>query len=719
MVFLRNQGDAIDAYAGPYERWVFADELGRPFSFPLIARDQSYLYTALMDGGDVPPSSAAMEVRTPPLWQPSEGARQVTPFVFRTVQRTRSRVSQDIDLARGLGGISEASRRLPIDNVQPDPPPLPVDLRPRFRVNFPVVPESWVRVYHTDAAPPDWAPPADVPKAIIAVIDDGLPFAHRAYLNTAGTKTRISYCWLQAAAAADDAHVPFGREFTNAEIDALRATYGPNEMALYRAAGAIGPRQSELGNTLKRHATHGAHVMGLAAGNDAMFTGPRLGDDIETIAVQLPNTIAWDTSGFGKEMYMLSAIHYVFERARQIADAYGVPELPLVLNFSYGWSAGRHDGQSEMEDAIQGLLSQRQALQAATDLQTGGSQHVKTALVMPTGNNFTSRMHARLDEARLAEGPVTLEWHVQPDDRTSSYFELWFPTGFDPTGYDVRIEPPHGVVLDDPGQLPVSADPALGREGDPRRYLELEWGGKIIGQMSADQNRGNRWRALIALIPTAYTRGEDRRAPSGAWRVTLSRSAAAGALDPGDDVLIWLQRDDDPSDLKSFGRQSYLVDPTAPKLGHPSGDLGAITGFGALNGVASSPATTRIGGRVAATGSPAPYSGAGGLGIGAGGGLEPRGAQTDAAAPSDQSPIQPGIQSLGVITGTRARLVGTSAAAPTVARQMVLNLAADRPAFAGFDDRADDLLGQADPETAQRRRARLGRRKGRSATRTA
>ena len=42
-------------------------------------------------------------------------------------------------------------------------------------------------------------------------------------------------------------------------------------------------------------------------------------EEIRIIAVQLPNTIALDTSGFGKDMYMLSAFHYIFHRADIIA----------------------------------------------------------------------------------------------------------------------------------------------------------------------------------------------------------------------------------------------------------------------------------------------------------------------------------------------------------------------------------------------------------------
>ena len=378
--------------------------------------------------------------------------------------------------------------------------------------------------------------------------------------------------------------------------------------------------------------------------------------------MQLPNTIAWDTSGFGKEAYMLSAIHYVFDRASHIAQAYDLDELPLVLNFSYGWSAGRHDGGSEMEIAIEDLLQARRAVQS------------KTALVMPTGNNFASEMHARLDERDFDNATAKIGWHLPPDDRTSSFFELWFPKGFDPDGYQLSLSLPHGATLDQDIQFDVGADHF--RTGDPRRFAELELDGQNIGQISADLHFGNRWRVMIALIPTSYTRRQSRKAPAGLWTISLHRSTSAIRLSDEQGLAIWLQRDDDPSDLKSYGRQSYLVNLS---------ERDTVSGFGALNAVASSPSTTRVAGYNAATGKASDFSGANGVAETPSGAVITYGGQTDVAAVADQGQIQLGVPSIGVLSGSRSRLMGTSGAAPMVARHMVLNVASDRELFAGFD----------------------------------
>ncbi|MCK0149317.1 hypothetical protein MWU54_04730 [Marivita sp. S6314] len=690
----------IDRYAGPYERWVFTKELGRPYAFPLIARGPSKRYTALMEGGAVSALNGVVNVRVPPLWEPDKTTRHITPFVFEDdAPQNDTDAHEDTSLARCLGSL-----RTCMAASQDAASTLPA----RFRVNFPVVDETWVQNYDPDGTNTSWSKPLTQPKAIIAVIDDGLPFAHRAFLDSHG-HSRMSYCWLQSGIAADTANVPFGREYTNAEIDQLRRTYGRDETALYRAAAAIDSGVSELGDHLRRSATHGSHILGLAAGNDSLFLDHILGDDIQIIAVQLPNTIAWDTSGFGKEMYMLSAMHYVFERASRIACAFGIGELPLILNFSYGWSAGRHDGASEMEIAVRDLLDARQAIQPVTEI------------VMPTGNNFASDMHARMDETSFHDHSARIHWQIQPDDQTSSYLELWFPAGFDPSDYHLSLTPPAGTSLDQPVDIAFVADPALDDDGDPRRFVEVISGGKIIGQMSVDKHRRDRWRGMIAVIPTVYTRHQDRRLASGAWTVTLSRSENAMPLSDDQDILIWVQRDDDPSDLKSNGRQSYLVEiqdaavllpkpPQSPVQDIPE-NIAQVAGYGALNAVASTPSTTRVAGYTAQTGRISPYSGAGGLRTRVDGTVEVWGAQADLTAVSDHSPTLPGISSIGVLSGARARLVGTSCAAPSAARIMVCNAAAGRDVFDGFGDPLDLYRTESSsPSVESQHKARVGHR---------
>ncbi|RLJ59515.1 hypothetical protein BCF46_1665 [Litoreibacter meonggei] len=665
----------VRQYTGPYERWVFGKNLGRPFSFPAIRNWSSRYFAALMDSPVALPDVSKVKfraepgaevervnVRYPPLWNNGQGL-SVRPFCFydpiAEEEPASTSIEDWIDMLLELfdqytNGLDESTGK---------------PRRARYRVNFPINPLSWTQDYDPTRSVDEFVPQAAAPKAIVAVIDDGIPFANRTYLNDAG-KTRISHCWLQAARSTGPGAVPFGRELSNGQIDALRAEHGRDEKAIYYAAGAIDADLPEMGNYLLRETTHGAHIMSTAAGKILGKAQEPSQDDIEIIAVQLPNTIAWDTSGFGKEMYMLSALHYVFERAKRIAEEHGVDELPLVVNFSYGWSAGRHDGQSEMDTAIQELLESRRAL-------------APTYLVMPSGNTYLDKMHANFQESKFVDDEISIGWQVQPDDRTSSYVEMWLPEDLDPEGYTFEVTPPRGVVFDAAPSLALRGAPRFPR-GDPRNFVNLRVGGAVVGQMSVDKNRGTRWRAMVALAPSMPLKMPDddpaRWAPSGRWTLTLKRKPTSPCLPEGGYVNIWAQRDDDPSELRTGGRQSYLVEldkaptqkPALPEYKQP---LSLVRGFGSMNGVANAAWVTRVGGYVQSTDHPASYSSAGGLLNTDGAVPTTWGQHVDMCAVADRSPVLPGTVAQGVYSGARSILIGTSGAAPQVARSIVRALA--------------------------------------------
>jgi hypothetical protein len=669
----REPTERIDSYTGPYERWIYAPELGFPFAFPAIKDGARSHFSALMEGHGMLQETPGIEIRVPPMWSDDP---EITPFAIFDrggVPGITDNDTEDTKLSKILRELSG----------------------PRFRLNMPINPATWPTNYNKEDVLAGWTPPPTPPKAIIGVIDDGIPFVHRAFLDQHGN-SRINLCWLQAARAEDTAAVPFGREVANTEINALRAAHGNNEMAMYRASGAIDRELTELGSVLTHHATHGGHIAGIAAGTDCQVGADTLPDDVQILAVQLPNTIAWDTSGIGKEMMMLSAIEYIFHRARAIAEHYGETELPVILNFSYGWSANRHDGKSSFEIAVQDLLEKRE------------DSGFLTKLVMPTGNNFANDMHARFMEPDMADGQIGFRWHVLPDDRTSSYLEMWLSTSIDPSSWKVTVTPPDGTTLVAPATIDVTADLTL-EGGDPRRFVELEMGGENIGQLSVDKHRNDRWRIMIALVPTVPTPEHSRRTPVGLWTISVDTGDApltgAQALD------VWVQRDDDPTQLGTGGQQSHLVlldghrVPPRP-FEDPSAPLTPIRGFGCLNGIGTSPSTTRVAGYVQSTNAPSSYSGSSALATLPGGEVILGPETPEISAVSDQGAFRPGLPSIGVLSGSGARIVGTSAAAAAASRMMVGNIAAGRDVMHGFEVLPE--VGENPTLEAAKRKARSG-----------
>ena len=144
--------------------------------------------------------------------------------------------------------------------------------------------------------------------------------------------------------------------------------------------------------------------------------------------------------------------------------------------------------------------------------------------------------------------------------------------------------------------------------------------------------------------------------------------------------------------MRMGGRQSTLEG--APNL---------VLGNGTLSAIATTPSVTRVAGFVASTRRPVPYSSAGGL-IGVAPGEREWGAQPAFAAVSDQGVMRPGLPSIGTVSGSGARLIGTSAAAALASRFMVANAAKGLKLTEGLVD----LPAPQPDESELSLRARLG-----------
>jgi hypothetical protein len=546
---------------------------------------------------------------------------------------------------------------------------------------------------------------------IMAVIDDGLPFAHRNFRDAGGLRTRVEFCWLQSAAKDDDSKtVRFGREYTRKGIEDLIAKYGDDEDTLYRQAGAmIDTEEEDFGSLIARHGTHGGHVMDIATGY-SRERGEEPPEEIRIIAVQLPNTIALDTSGFGKDMYMLAAVHYIFHRADLIAKCYGIDKARLVINFSYGFSGGRHDGGTELEAAIDEMIERRREL-------TG-----PTALVLPAGNTFLESLHGTIRETDLDGNAKEFLWRIQPNGRTPSYLELWFCQGFTPYGYTIELfDPWDQCQISFPIEVVSPSSPGP----DPGKTLSLYVNGKPVGQVSADMHRADdpndihktgRLRILVIMAPSEP---EDDSLPgiaAGAWRVVVKRDPKAAPLD--EPIQCWIQRAADPETLRSGSRQSYFSDSTDVGYNRDGSrretdtEDAFVRRFGSLNGLATGCTSLVVGGYRLGRGlgsslryaRPSSYSCAGILDYG-----WPE-AEVACSSMADRSKILPGTVAAGVRSGSLSFLQGTSTAAPFVARQLVTAFVTEKDGAverAARENYRPLLAGEYGGNEAERR-ARLG-----------
>lgn len=656
--------------SGPYEFWLFENELS-PYTggdalpdagdaLAAVAEvDPRHVLTqdgnvdVVLDGaaaGVLGPDAVAAK---PQIWRPAvtaalrTGARSLfLPLVLRSrMERDRVIAGTAIDARRStpqaehgfrlngrLAGASLDSGEIATPRITADPRIAALAQRPE----------------------------GPAPLCLLAVIDDGLAFAHPGLRDSAG-RSRMECCWLQSARHAPaGGTVLFGREHLRQDIEALTARCGGDEERLYREAGALDTTREWP--ALGGRASHGAHVLALAAGarpgvDSAAEAKAR--DRIRLIGVELPPALSMDTVGFGKDAFVLAAFHYIFDRADRIAAAYGVAKPPLAINFSFGFTGGPHDGSDRLEAAIAALIEAR------------GPEI--THLFMPAGNHFQARLHGVVTAASGdADGRFDIPWRIQPDDRTSNYLELWLDAA--------RVAAPAAPAIFAPDGARVAAvDPRVFPGVDALRLWTLEHRGRPVGQLSIDRFRGARWRVMAILAPTDAAGADWRPCPAGLWRIRIdAREAGAG------EIACRIQRDQTMRRARHIGRQSYFDHPGDRYLGADDRPLADDRGmvflrrFGTLNGLATHPHCTVVGGyrAFAAEGAalPAVYSSAGPAGAGAA-----AAGSVDMAAASDASPARPGLRVAGTRAGASGRLAGVSAAAPQATRAFTLGLVMPPP----------------------------------------
>jgi hypothetical protein len=484
--------------------------------------------------------------------------------------------------------------------------------------------------------------------AIVAVIDDGLAFAHERF-RFANGMSRFKYFWNQDDLATTNQPLGFGwgRELTQSQIDSLLASCTSSgivdEDAVYRAAGQ---------KLVARRAKHGTHVMDVACGLDpkhATAESPYL------IGVQLPKWVTEETSGGLLTPQVYAAISYILSRADLIAQQEKTAPLQVVVNLSYGTIAGPHDGTGVFEAAIDQLIAAR-----STPLR----------IVLPAGNHYLARCHAHFEiaEANTPENySKRLHWRVQPDDKASSFMEIWLPESIASNmrpKVAVRITTPNGQHSH---WIQPGGDwrwPSLNDVRFEARYYD------VIGQRP--------WIRL-AMAPTAGLSASPAMAPSGTWLIEVENEGGAVGID------AWVQRGDTPFGYPLWGRQSRFDDRKYKRFdlaGRPRQEdnhSSYIRRRRTINALATGEQSIVIGGFRRDDGAACEYSGAGPAVTRNG---------PDAVAIADDSEVLHGILAAGTRTGSVVALSGTSVAAPQITRRiaqwMIANLRSDRAAVQDF-----------------------------------
>lgn len=499
---------------------------------------------------------------------------------------------------------------------------------------------------------------------VLGLIDGGLALANAAFLDARG-RARVKHFWRQDSCYGGpwpgqnhhgDGHVPldparagptppdmgYGHALDAAAINAGMARFIPpggtlDEDALYR--------HLQLWD-LARPVNHGTHVMSLAAGSAT----PQLPHHDEAsrcdlIAVQLDWSNILDTSGGAMNVSVLDALMFILARC--------APSAEVMVNISWGTLAGPHDGSSILEAAMD------QAIELLGD---------RLQITVPAGNAYQSRTHAN---AELSPGKHRdLHWRVLPEDRTQSFLEIWLPDLAEAVAIEVT---PPGASEPLPALRLGEAGVWVGK-ADGRRAAHPVCG-LIVPQRSALGAQGT--CALLALAPTFAWQAETATAPFGVWRVRITNEG--GNTWPFD---AYIERDDVALGQHTGARQSYFEDADYDT----SGNLGsfqdvpdsptAIRRSGTFNSLSTGQRTISVGGTRRVLG-----PGLGALSRFAR--YSPQKPDPDAGRPqrpgvkkvpdtlqpSDDNAALWGVLGTGSLSGSTARLAGTSSSAPQEARE--------------------------------------------------
>jgi Subtilase family len=501
------------------------------------------------------------------------------------------------------------------------------------------------------------------PKTTIAVIDDGIAYLNARFRAGPGT-TRIQRIWLQASEIMDPADVVCGRTLSAKDIDELLAGAEP-EAEIYRAYNRTLRTDHERQST-NHMASHGTHVLDIAAGASIDCPADQHIRDMPILAVQLPPAALRDTSGRRLEGYVVQGLRWLI--AQNLRKTDGGTVAPMVVNLSLGSLAGPGNDTSFLAEWFQ-FEMQRYAR-----LASGGVLRVVAAY----GNARRARLVAR-SELR-AQRAMALDWCLLPDDHTPSFVEMRVDR-------QVALSMRTRVVPPDPRIPPL--DISWPEPGECWTY-----GDPVIAMVTGVAERGQRM-VHIAVAPTA---GIAAAAPPGRWKLILHSKDDAPAQ-----VSIKVQRDDTPAGYRTLGRQSWLDhehgwdwdvethDWTAPCTATTPTSC-PITREGtsvSYSGTSSSavllvsavrPVTGQPGDWVAAL-----YSASGVTSLSSPG--ESTGPTL--AAPGDDGVVLKGRRASGVLSGSTVRLSGTSVAAPAVSRALAIHLGQS----SGATDPASELAG--------------------------
>jgi len=542
----------------------------------------------------------------------------------------------------------------------------------RVELSLPVMPSSpTVRIKKAalvDRYDEGKDPPGSL---LIGMLDDGCPFAAAQFLkilSTGAVSTRVRGIWdqNQDKQPATINGRDFGMELTDFGYGLeYRRDFAPppppGQIGIDEWIGSHSTPQNSIDEdhcyadagftSLKYRESHGAHVMDVLAGR--IPTSSRIGpfppgdrrdppswkpgtdaaSSAEVVFVQFSEDNIRDATGVWLLAYAVQGIQYVLSFAKPYVTR------RVIINLSYGPTTGPHDGMAELETALTALVAD----------YDGTSGKPKLEIVLAAGNSYLTEGHVVFRRHHNQPDHVEWTWRLPPDNTVLCFSEVWMKT-VHAGNVTVTLTSPSGALYTT--TMPITAQSLAGVAGP------IAWG-----------SDDTMWR--LHVKPTVASAGLV--AEHGDYTISVA------GVPHHAEVYAYVARSDPNMGVRTGAKLSHFVDPEWERTRSASASCTRVNGefdkdgslisrFGTLNGIATAKdAEVHVaGGYVILDGRKSPYSSAGP----ARPGPLPHRVGPDYVLPCDESYALQGIRAGGTRSGSVFRLIGTSAAAPQLARHV-------------------------------------------------
>jgi hypothetical protein len=513
---------------------------------------------------------------------------------------------------------------------------------------------------------------------LIGMMDDGCPFA-AAQFQKISVGTRVRGIWDQNRdrQQVQVNNLSFGKElsdfgygleyFRNSTTDHI----GLNQWTSLHLtpAGSINEDgcYADAGFTrLASQQSHGAHVMDVLAGNTPISSriGPSSdrrdppswlsntdpASDADVVFVQFSDDCIRDATGVWLKAYVLDGIRYIMSFADPTVTK------NVIINLSYGPTTGPHDGTAELETALSKLVAE----------YDGIHNQPKLDIFLPAGNSYLSKEHV-VFTADTQHTEVEWIWRLPPDNTVLCFAEIWTDNTTSADGISVTLTYPSGYQLTSAGGVVSTTLPTPGGTV-PQLIGPVVWGNDRM------------W--LLEVGPTVAAPGVAAN-EHGDWKIKVS------GITPNVKIDAYVARTDPNMGVTTGAKCSFFVDPVweqnqsaAASSVFVNGEFdntgSLVSRFGTLNGIATGydSAVQVAGGYILLDDEKSTYSSAGPSRDYP---ASPR-RGPDYVLPCDESEALPGILAGGTRSGSVFRLIGTSNAAPELARLFIKYIGLNFPA---------------------------------------